>query len=651
MKINIGNKGNPSHKISPYIFGNFVECGFGRQTNGMWAEKIYNRSFQPITPYKDITWHWLGLNPEDYNSKAPFWHSGYEEENWRPINDFDGCTEYTAGTESYKGHSSFMVINKEEGREQGLSQKRIFVKRDEPCDFQIFGGFITDFALRVIPPLEGVTESNQISYENKDMHIEFIDEKTQNVLLREDCKLKPIQTLFTFPVDFKNFEGYVTIRIVFEFSGTLVLSWSSMMPRNNRNGWRSDMVELMKDIEIPVIRYPGGCYTSFFNWREWAVPRTERRALPSFFWGGLDENDTGIDEFLDLCHMTGSEPQICINMMTSNAFEAAQLVEYCNGDEKTSMAKLRKFNKVKREKKVRFWEMDNEAARKWAPLQYAEKVVEFSREMRKVDPSIFIMMEYYTYGFDNLTAMLQVAGEYIDAVIHRSTELSLIENSNKVISEYNKQHRTSIVFVNTEWLSEVKWPEPFDDKEVPHDFEMGSYGRSDYKKALNYRQISWFYALNTASILLDFIALEDKIYLANFNNCVNTWGQNVIESSKEKAWLSLVGEVFKVFREAKNAICLNCKYDAESALKIQACLTTDGKTIAYVLNKTKNKETISFTMEHKSVLQTSLHMDDLLGKKDGLTIKENSLSSNDTIEISPYSITKFVFKKDEKKIR
>src|SRR5450756_425733 len=59
--------------IEHAVFGQFIEAGFGRQLEGMWAEMLYNRSFQSVPPFSRWTWDWLGLKPEAYNSAAPFW--------------------------------------------------------------------------------------------------------------------------------------------------------------------------------------------------------------------------------------------------------------------------------------------------------------------------------------------------------------------------------------------------------------------------------------------------------------------------------------------------------------------------------------------------------------------------------------------------
>lgn len=99
------------------------------------------------------------------------------------------------------------------------------------------------------------------------------------------------------------------------------------------------------------------------------------------FWhSGYEENDVGIDEFMDLSEMVGFEPQICINMMTSSPFKARQQIEYLNADENTGMGRWRMLNGHKEPYNVRLIELDNEPGRKWTCVQYAHKCCEFIKE-------------------------------------------------------------------------------------------------------------------------------------------------------------------------------------------------------------------------------------------------------------------------------
>jgi len=94
--MKIERLGNFTEQISDNkILGSFIESGFGRQVDGMWSEMIYNRSFREFSGFKNPTWQWLGLDAEHYGPAAPFWHSGYEANDWKkvgnPLQGAFGC--------------------------------------------------------------------------------------------------------------------------------------------------------------------------------------------------------------------------------------------------------------------------------------------------------------------------------------------------------------------------------------------------------------------------------------------------------------------------------------------------------------------------------------------------------------------------------
>jgi alpha-L-arabinofuranosidase len=588
--------------ISRYIFGNFIESGFARQISGMWAEMLYNRSFQDIPPYKRPTWGWLQIDSAHYNQKAPFWHSGYEEYDWELIAPQHSRRWRTHGADTFKGPGSLALSNDVEGKYAGIKQRGIYLQAGEVYTFSILGGFAVGWGQKISPSLNGFDQVDDRALETRTVHIRLMEEENdQDVLFSRILEFRCIQQMFDLDVVLPNFTGRAILEIGFEWEGRLLLSWCSLMPENNVKGWRADVVDLLKEISPPVIRFPGGCFTSFFDWRDAVGPREQRAAMESYYWGGLDENDVGVDEYLDLCYEIGAEPQVCINMMTSTPFEAAELVEYCNGPDESHMGRWRRENGVTRHCKVLLWEMDNEPGRKWSVLQYARQVVKFAEAMRGVDPDIKFMMAYYGFqdGIEWLPQMLEIAGHHVDFVIHREKSKAFIEHSLSIIQEHNQRNGTDIRQVNTEWLANFNAPEPFDDPEIPQNYRwQGRQTINDYKKIISFRQVHWFYALNAACHLLDYMSLGGEFYLANFNNCVNTWGQNVIESAKEGAWISPAGHVFKFFSNFKGEYPLKTELaEGRSAfIKAQACETGDGRIHVYLVNVGRNALPVSLDL-------------------------------------------------------
>jgi hypothetical protein len=552
------------------IFGNFIESGFGRQVPGMWAEMLYNRAFRSVPEYNKATWEWLGLDRAHYNDKAPFWHSGYEENNWIMVGN--PSVRHSCGSFTYKGTSSLMLLNSHEGQICGVTQKGIHLQKGRQYCFRLFAGVRGDIGNA---GLNGFGDS---------IHSE--DEKSLQV------KIGRYETSFGLTTVSKAFEWQFTaaqteeveISLLFGFEGTLLLSCASLMPADNLGGWRRDVVEKLQEVAPSVVRFPGGCFVSFYNWESSIGDRDTREPQPSFYWGGLEENDVGLDEFLHLSELVGFEPQICFNMMTSSPFKSRQMVEYLNAPMETGMGRLRMLNGHTEQYNVRLFEMDNEPGRKWTAEQYALQCVNFSREMRLADSAIQFMMAAYSYSPELLPYMLEIAGKHIDYVIYRQGNPAFVAQILPVLRAYNAKNGTNLKLVNTEWLPSCRSIEPFEDPNVPVNFSWHGEITNDYRNVFSTQQLSWNYALNGAHRLLDYISYGGEFALANFNNLCNTWGQNVIEATKDSCYLSCMGQVFALFAKLFQ-LCVSAKVDTgDNRLFALAVKTPDGKEQLFVVN-------------------------------------------------------------------
>ncbi|HKC72762.1 MAG TPA: alpha-N-arabinofuranosidase [Chloroflexota bacterium] len=113
----------------------------------------------------------------------------------------------------------------------------------------------------------------------------------------------------------------------------------------NTRGIRNDVVEALRRIKVPVLRWPGGCFADEYHWRDGVGPRAERPSMINTHWGGVTENNQfGTHEFLDLCAMIGAEPYICGNVGSGTVQEMQQWVEYVTFDGASPMADLRRQN-------------------------------------------------------------------------------------------------------------------------------------------------------------------------------------------------------------------------------------------------------------------------------------------------------------------
>lgn len=129
----------------------------------------------------------------------------------------------------------------------------------------------------------------------------------------------------------------------------------------NTRGFRDDVVAALKELEIPVIRWPGGCFADEYHWRDGIGPRDQRPVRINTHWGWVDEtNAVGTHEFMDLVEMLGSEAYIAGNVGSGSPREMARWLEYMTADGDTELAKLRRANGREEPWQVSFWGVGNE---------------------------------------------------------------------------------------------------------------------------------------------------------------------------------------------------------------------------------------------------------------------------------------------------
>lgn len=151
-------------------------------------------------------------------------------------------------------------------------------------------------------------------------------------------------------------------------------------PIPNTNGIRNDVVEAMKRIKPPVVRWPGGCYADDYHWQNGIGPRKDRPRTVNAHWGQvIDTNEFGTHEFIEFCRRIGAEPYICGNVGSGSPRELRDWVEYCNYPGDSTLARLRANNGHPEPFRVRYWGVGNEnwgCGGNFSPEDYA---VEYKR--------------------------------------------------------------------------------------------------------------------------------------------------------------------------------------------------------------------------------------------------------------------------------
>src|SRR3984893_13028136 len=113
---------------------------------------------------------------------------------------------------------------------------------------------------------------------------------------------------------------------------------------SDSSGFRKDVLEEIRKLGVPIIRYPGGNFVSGYNWLDGIGPKEKRPAVLDKAWNSMNSNAFGTDEFLTWCRAAGTEPLLGLNLGTGTPEQAAALVEYCNVDKGTQWSELRRKN-------------------------------------------------------------------------------------------------------------------------------------------------------------------------------------------------------------------------------------------------------------------------------------------------------------------
>ena len=178
--------------------------------------------------------------------------------------------------------------------------------------------------------------------------------------------------------------------------GSFQIGAVSIMPEDNIDGWRADVVALLKELNSPIYRWPGGNFVSGYNWRDGIGDRDTRPPRTNPAWRGVESNDVGIHEFMNLMSLIGAEPYICLNTGLGTVKDAADEVEYCVGSPDTPMGKLRVANGHPKPFPVSWWAIGNEMYGQWQlghmPLaDYVKKHNAVADAIRRIQPSAHLV--------------------------------------------------------------------------------------------------------------------------------------------------------------------------------------------------------------------------------------------------------------------
>jgi alpha-L-arabinofuranosidase len=188
-------------------------------------------------------------------------------------------------------------------------------------------------------------------------------------------------------IDRKVFGGFV------EHLGRCVYGglYEEGSPVADERGFRKDVLGLLRELRLGVLRWPGGNFVSNYHWTDGIGPKSARPRRPELAWGGEEPNTFGTDEFLAYCAELGTEPFVCLNMGTGTLAEALDWVEYCNSARDTYWAGRRRGNGRDQPYQVRYWGLGNEMYGQWqvgvmTAEEYVREAGRWARAIKMIDP-------------------------------------------------------------------------------------------------------------------------------------------------------------------------------------------------------------------------------------------------------------------------
>ncbi|MFN7999004.1 MAG: alpha-L-arabinofuranosidase C-terminal domain-containing protein [Bryobacteraceae bacterium] len=200
---------------------------------------------------------------------------------------------------------------------------------------------------------------------------------------------------FTAPED----TNHGRVRIGGQGAGVLWVDSASLMPADNLRGMRADVVAAMKPLEVPLVRYPGGCFADTYHWKDGVGDRDKRPERWSPMWNEWEPNDFGTDEFMDLARELGFDTHITLNYLSGTEQEAAEWVQYVNGPAGSPMGSWRARNGHPQPYVIKLWAVGNESEELCSDEfigandvnRYAARYKEYRDLILKQDPSVTVM--------------------------------------------------------------------------------------------------------------------------------------------------------------------------------------------------------------------------------------------------------------------
>ncbi|MGI6189633.1 MAG: alpha-N-arabinofuranosidase [Clostridiales bacterium] len=310
-------------------------------------------------------------------------------------------------------------------------------------------------------------------------------------------------------------------------------------PEADEKGFRKDVIELVKELKMPIVRYPGGNFVSGYNWEDGIGPKDKRPKRLELAWRTIETNQVGVNEFAEWAGLVDSEVMMAVNLGTRGPDAARNLVEYCNHPEGTYWSDLRKSHGYKDPHNIKVWCLGNEMDGPWqighkTANEYGRVACEAAKVMKWVDPSIELVacgssnMRMNTFGEWEAT-VLDHTYEHVDYIslhtyygnyendvknfLAKSLEMDEFIKSVISICDYIKAKKKSKKVIN---LSFDEWNVWYHSREADKQIEPWSIAPPQLEDIYNFED-----ALLVGCMLITMLKYADRVKIACMAQLVN----------------------------------------------------------------------------------------------------------------------------------
>jgi alpha-N-arabinofuranosidase len=419
----------------------------------------------------------------------------------------------------------------------------------------------------------------------------------------------------------------------------------SLMPADNVHGMRADTLALLKELDSPVYRWPGGNFVSGYDWRDGLGDPDRRPTRKNPAWQGIEPNDFGINEFMTFCREIGTEPYVTVNSGQGDVAMAVEELEYANGGADTPMGRLRAEHGHREPYGVTWWSIGNEMYGDWQlghmPLEkYIEKHNLFAEAMRERDPSIKLIAVGATGNWSE--GMLAGAADHMDllsehfycqGIPNLMAHVRQMPDNVRAKAEAHRRYLETIPALRG--------------KRIPVALDEWNYWYGDHV----FGELGTRYflrdALGIAAGLHEFFRNSDVFEMANYAQTVNVIG--AIKTTKTDAAFESTGLALMLYRREFGAIPVEVGGGFEP-LDVAAAWTEDRKALTVgIVNPTREAFEVPLEIAGAKIAGdgrawTIAGPDDMAynhpGEPPKVTVEEREVSGvTDRLSVPPISVT------------